>query len=224
MASRTRAFLLVATVALAGVALRDARGDVLCVKRSGQVVERTACRKRERAIDETAVGLVGPAGADGIAGPTGSPGGHPYRLVDAQGHPFGLVLGFDTARVRVEVTLPDGTPVQFVVSVEGGFLADVPDVYYEEPGCTGTPFVYGSVGLVPPVIVVGTVGYYATAAPDVIEHKSLESPSPGSCSSGSVATSRGTCCTDFSGSAAGSPAKTIEISTLGVTLPFMVQR
>ncbi len=115
--------------------------------------------------------------------------------------------------------------MQFVVDPGGGFSPEIgPYVFYEQAGCSGPPFVFGSVGLVPPVVVVGTVGYYATAAPELVAVGSFESPPSGSCSSGSVATDRETCCSDMTSSLLGAPAKTVAIATLGVTPPFMVQR
>jgi hypothetical protein len=224
---RACALLLVATAGV--VAVGAARADVLCVKRSGRVIGRPACKARERLLDPATLGLLGLVGPPGDGGPPGSPGepgGHPYRILDSLGRPFGLLLGLDFRRARVEVTLPDGTPVQFVVAPGNGFSTEItPVVYYEQAGCAGPPLVFGSAGLVPSVVVVGTVGYYASAAPEATAIASQEVPLSGmSCSAGTVATGRGTCCQDIAGSAYATPARTMAIATLGVTPPFTVQR
>ena len=210
----------------AAAGMARASTDVLCVKRSGQVVGRPACKPRERFMEPGELGLVGPAGPPGALGAAGAPGGHPYTIRDANGRQFGHLLGLDFVRARVEVTLPDGTPVQFVVVPGGGFSQELhPTAYYEEPGCTGTPFVFGSTGLVPPVLVVGTIGYYSSAAPEPITIASQEyEPSPGSDCGTNVPTERGTCCWNTSAPAYGSRATTVPVATLGVTPPFEVQR
>jgi hypothetical protein len=207
---------------------RDALADALCLKRSGLIVARATCRTKERPFDPAAVGLVGPigpTGQTGDAGPPGTPGGHPYRVVDADGKTFGTMLSYDTARAQVVVTLPGvDHPVQFVVA-SGAFSAELSkSVYYQSPDCSGTPFVLGSTGLIPPVLVVGSMGYFTTAGANLIAIASFEFPSSSPCSTADVDTGRGTCCQKSTTEAFGAPARTVLITSLGVTPPFTVQR
>lgn len=208
------------------VSLPDAQADTLCVKRSGQVVARDACKRKERPFDPATLGLVGvpgPDGAPGEAGSPGTPGGHPYRVVDAAGKTFGAAIQFDTARAQVVATVPgDDQPVQFIVAY-GAFSTEIsPFVHYDQPGCTGTPLVFGSTGLIPGVHVVGDVGYYTRAGATVVETASREYVDD-ACSTGDVATDRGTCCSDETGQRFAAPARTVPIASLAVTLPFTIQ-
>src|SRR5690242_5444191 len=66
------------------------RAEVLCAKKNGIVVMRTACKTRETAIDPVAVGLKGPQGDPGdqgdpgVPGPPGAPGpGAQFAVVAA---------------------------------------------------------------------------------------------------------------------------------------------
>jgi hypothetical protein len=200
--------------------------DTLCVKRSGQVVARATCKRKERPFDPAALGLVGvpgPAGAPGEPGAPGAPGGHPYRVVDATGKQFGTTMHFDAARAQVIVTVPgDELPVQFVVQY-GAFEDDLnPFVHYDQPGCTGTPLIFGSTGLVPGVHVVGDVGYYTREGATIVDTASREYVDD-ACSSGDTATDRGTCCSNATGQRYAAPARTVPMASLDVTLPLTIR-
>lgn len=226
--ARPRSWYVAALIAGIATSIpRDVHADALCLKRSGLIVARAQCRPKERPFDPAAVGLVGPTGPigqTGDAGNPGAPGGHPYRVVDADGKTFGTMLSYDTSRAQVVVTLPGvDHPVQFVVA-HGEFSREIPaSVYYQSSDCTGTPFVAGSSGPVPPVLVVGSVGYYSTKAPNLLTVGSLEYPRSEKCSSGNVDTGRGTCCQQVVTQSHGAPAQTVAIASLGVTPPFTVQ-
>lgn len=214
------------TIAALLITSPHAGADTLCVKRSGAVVARAACKRKERPFDPAALGLVGaqgPTGATGEPGAPGAPGGHPYRVVDATGRTFGTTIAYDTARAQVIVTVPgDELPVQFVVE-DGGFSAELsPRVYYEAPDCVGTPMIFGSTGLVPGVHVVGDVGYYTREGAVVVDYASRESVED-TCPPGDVATDRGTCCGNATGTRYAAPARTVPMASLDVTLPLSVQ-
>lgn len=59
---------------------------VLCKRRSGAVVVRDACKKKETALDLAEFGAVGPQGLPGPTGPTGPAGtARAYATVDGDG-------------------------------------------------------------------------------------------------------------------------------------------
>lgn len=75
------AILLGCGALLAGVALTTipslVNAAVLCRKRSGVVVVRDACKRKETPLDPATFGVVGPAGPTGPAGPPGPAPGCP---------------------------------------------------------------------------------------------------------------------------------------------------
>jgi hypothetical protein len=209
-----------------GLALPDAHADTLCVKKSGQVVVRAACKRKERPFDPAALGfagLPGPSGTPGEPGTPGAPGGHPYRVVDATGKTIGTTIAFDTARAQAIVTVPgDDQPVQLVVSY-GAFTNELnPFVHWDQAGCTGTPLIFGSGGLVPGVHVVGDVGYYTREGATTVGYASREYVDD-ECSTGDVPTDRGTCCSDETGQRLAAPARTVSMASFGMTLPLTIQ-
>lgn len=223
-----RRAIVVATLATLAASASAVRAETLCVKGSGKIVVRESCKKRERAVDPQALGLVG---ATGPAGPAGTPGadapagGLPYRVVDSEDRQFGTLVGFDTLRARVVVTPPgvDG-PLQFLV-IGGAFNTSElsPYLYYQEPDCAGPPFIFGGGGPVPVVQVFGTVGYWSRDASALGEIESREFVPATDCPVGSAATGRGTCCGNQPGGMANlAPAQTLDLSVLGVTPPFRV--
>jgi hypothetical protein len=68
---------LVVSAACAIMWTASASGAVLCQKRSGAVVVRDACKKKERPLDLAGFGAVGPKGDAGDPGPVGSIEGAP---------------------------------------------------------------------------------------------------------------------------------------------------
>ncbi len=73
----------------------SAQAAVLCKKKSGVVVMRDACRKKEKKIDLGQFGVAGPPGTPGAPGAPGSPGaqgpmGPRFIVKDANGTMVGL--------------------------------------------------------------------------------------------------------------------------------------
>jgi hypothetical protein len=64
----------IAAVILLSNLANPAFADVLCKKRSGAVVIRTACKLTESLVDPASLGLVGPTGPAGAPGAPGAPG------------------------------------------------------------------------------------------------------------------------------------------------------
>jgi hypothetical protein len=69
--------VVVVVVALMPMSVPSSLGAMLCQKPSGVVVIRTACKKKETAVDLAQFGAVGPKGDPGPAGPAGSIEGAP---------------------------------------------------------------------------------------------------------------------------------------------------
>ncbi|HEV7734568.1 MAG TPA: hypothetical protein VGR62_20510 [Candidatus Binatia bacterium] len=67
-----RNLIVVIVVAVAVASSVDA--SVLCQRRSGALFVRDACKKKEVAVNASALGLVGPAGDAGTPGTPGTPG------------------------------------------------------------------------------------------------------------------------------------------------------
>jgi hypothetical protein len=61
-------------IAVVAGSSRPAVAEVMCRKRSGVVVVRTACKHHETQLDPVALGLQGPKGDPGTQGPPGPPG------------------------------------------------------------------------------------------------------------------------------------------------------
>ena len=126
----------------------------MCVKKSGVVVVRDTCKKKESPIDPAQfVGAQGPAGADGATGSPGTPGapgspgapgakGDPgdFQVVDSTGRTIGIGdIGYSSA---VAVQVPGvGSRVLTVDSNNEGFYQYI-ELLHESTGCTGEPLVY----------------------------------------------------------------------------------
>src|SRR5262245_34487308 len=64
----------VVTIPIAVLVASPIEAVVLCVKKSGAVVLRETCRKKEAPVDVSQLGLVGPKGDPGAKGDPGSQG------------------------------------------------------------------------------------------------------------------------------------------------------
>src|SRR6266446_9161967 len=73
---RMRRESLIAIVTALAVAAVSAPADavVLCVKKSGALFLREACKRKETQVDPASFGATGPTGVSGDAGPTGGAG------------------------------------------------------------------------------------------------------------------------------------------------------
>jgi len=138
------AFALVASSADAAV----------CVKKSGVMVVRDACKKKESSMDlAQLVGVQGPAGANGAPGGTGAPGapgtpgekgpkGDPgdFHVLDSTGRIIGLGDVGHTARLALKVP-GVGAGILFVADDNDGFLQGELTLYHESTDCTDDPLV-----------------------------------------------------------------------------------
>jgi hypothetical protein len=215
-----RAGALVSTLLALGTV---AGATTLCADRRGKVSVRDVCKRHETAIAPQDVGLVGPRGADGQAGPPGAPGMVPLQVIDAAGHPFGIMLSFDGTDVTTVVQVPGvDIPLQFVIFAGGQFelQLDQDTIFYAAAGCTGMPFLAGGGSIVPVGVVIGTRGYFSRM-PQTQQSVGSREYLATNCGAGTP-TARGTCCASFSGTISASPAETFDPTVLGVTFPFSV--
>ena len=198
----------------------------MCVKKSGAVVVRDACRKKESPIDPAQfVGAQGPAGADGATGSPGTPGapgspgakgakGDPgdFQVVDSTGRTIGTGdIGYPAS---VAVQVPGvGTGVFTVDDNNEGFSQYV-ELYHESTGCTGEPLVrvYAS-DLVPYIGAFANTAYFPKLPGSSRTVKSREYPI-NMCST--FITSRGLCCEDL-----GAPEELLGASTVQVPLAIL---
>jgi hypothetical protein len=214
-----RAVALLAASLLAAV---PAAADVLCRARSGAVVVRTACRKRERRIDLPR----GPAGQPGAAAVPST------RIVDAAGEPVGLVadpFNEDNAtRVIVEIT---PHLVKLFVDPDGFLKSAPPARTHLKADCTDPPLI-GSppAPLVREGLVVDDQIVYVGDPIVSLTPAALEfAPSGGvPCNQFPGMTTplpNGNCCqkgVQFDEGLFG-PLTTVPVSTLGLTLPFHLE-
>ncbi len=205
---------------LAGV---PADAVVVCAKRSGRLLTREACKKRETAALPGAIALVGPAGPQGPTGATGAVGMLPFEVIDATGKQFGTLLTWLGRDAQVVTVVPGiDAPMQFVISISDGAFAIPPDpLWYEQAGCVGAPLFYDGGGIVPLGSVFGTRVYFSRTLPTLHMVQSYEYVPEPDCGTGSP-TERQTCCLDDSTTALVSRVESFDVGILGVTPPFSV--
>ena len=210
---------------LAMLAAAPANALVVCAKKSGRLIAREACKKRETAALPGAVALVGPVGPQGATGGTGPVAILPYEVVDVNGKQFGSLIQWVGGGEAQVVTAVQGVdvPLQFIVDDSNATFYIPPEpLWYEQPGCVGAPLYADGEFLVPLGRVFGTRFYVSRTAPTDHAVESYEYVPEPDCSSGDTATERQTCCTNTSTTAVVAPVEGFDVSVLGVTPPFSV--
>ncbi len=196
-------------IAAAALALVAGRGDAaLCVKKSGVVVLRDACKKKESPIDLAQfVGAQGPAGGNGAAGSAGAPGapgapgakgakGDPgdFPVVDSTGRIIGIgdVGHSDSIALKVPGV---GAGILFADENEEGFFQGSITLYHENTDCTGETLVqvFRS-DLVPFIGAFANNAYFPDLPGSTHTVKSQEFDT-NTCST--FITTRGLCCENF---------------------------
>ncbi len=208
----------VSCIAAGSAATADA--DVLCLRKSGAVIVRTACRDRETVLAPGEVGLVGPSGQPGSTGTTGPDGLVPFEVLDARGVAVGVVASVTNQLVLLEHPALE-RPVLFDVSPQGFDDRSNDRLYHELAGCTGAAALRASsaiAGLVPTAVLMGPVAFYETGSFGSFTAASFEQE----CDPGEVpSTPRGTCCTNFPMTLTDTfPAARVGLSALGFEPPF----
>jgi len=201
----------------------QARATVLCATRKGDIVVDERCRKREVQLDAHDLGIVGPAGLPGPAGPAGSDGANaerPFRIVDANGKTACAALASDGVRTQCVLELDAASaPVQLVL-LRDGSDPERPYVYYDAPGCEGTPLTYAQPALLGRAMLLGTRLFVPNGTQAAATARSYEQVN-GTCSNGAVTTA-GTCCVDLDPGIEDTlaPARRVDLSTLGLMAPL----
>jgi hypothetical protein len=203
---------------------QPARADVLCRKRSGQLVVAAQCGRKDTPVAPADVGVIGPPGSPGTAGTPGDPGVLPFRVVDANGQAVGVVQGQIADRTQVVLSGAALTvPIQIEV-IDGQIASFSPpssdSVFYDAADCTGPPFIRFGGGPLPRGQLIGDVLYYATAAQVMRSYGSREQVEA---SCGGTPTPRGTCCRVESSTTFSSTATAVALTALGIALPLALE-
>lgn len=215
-------FIVMAATTIALVAT-GAQATV-CVKKSGAVVVRDECRKRETPITPTQLaGVQGPTGADGSQGAPGEKGeqGDPgdFRLVDSTGRFVGIVDIGHTDSIAIVVP---GVGLGILYSDQDGqgFWQDGVTLYHESTECEGEPLVdVNRYELIQEVDAFANSAYFPVLPGGT---RSIKSKEYATNTCATMITGRGLCCEDvatedrFVARTVGVP-----LSTLG-TPPFHV--
>jgi hypothetical protein len=219
----------IATAASALALVAGAADAAVCVKKSGIVVVRDACKKKESPMDLAQfVGTQGPAGANGATGSPGAPGtpgdqgpkGDPgdFHVIDSTGKIIGLGDVGHTDRLAVKVPQV-GLGILHVNDNNDGFLQGDITLYHESTDCTDSPLVQVfRADLIPFIDAFANTAYFPDLPGSTRTIKSDEFDT-NSCST--FITSRGLCCENFSTpeDLFVAPAVLVPLTNLG-TAPF----
>ncbi len=152
---------MVAGATLASPPMTDA---VLCQKRSGVLVVREACKRKERVADPAALGLQGPPG---VPGPQGTPGVGPLTTC-----PPDAVLVGPTCIDRFEASLwqlpPTATAALTAIRSGTVTLADLSAAGATQVGCTDFQFSHAAIPATFPQTGNWTTPVYAASIPGVL--------------------------------------------------------
>ena len=217
-------WLLAVGVLLTAMGTADAA--VLCTKKTGAVVIRDACKKKERAMNLADFGASGPQGAPGATGPG-------VFVVDANGALVGPVvdeLNIFTSPLMARVVRKLGNDVVSIpVDPAAGFpeTASPPPVFFANAGCSGQSYV-----LPPPIptfalafttIIHGGVAYYgvSSGASHTFASVLVFFVTPASCTGGGgTVVGADACCVPSVSSATLSPSGSFNLATLNLVAPF----
>jgi len=194
-------------IAASALALVANRADAaVCVKKSGIVVVRDACKKKESPMDLAQfVGTQGPAGANGATGSPGAPGtpgeqgpkGDPgdFHVVDNTGKIIGLGDAGHPERLVLKVPGVGAGRLSVDDNNDGFFQGEI-ILYHESTDCTDSPLVqvFRS-DLIPHIGAFANNAYFPDLPGSTRTIKSDEFDT-NTCST--FITSRGLCCENLS--------------------------
>jgi hypothetical protein len=182
---------------------------VLCKRKSGALLLRDACKKKETAVDASAIGTAGPSGAPAPA----------IRVLDANGRQVGdfTDTGLSVVFVVGELTIQVGVG-------SDGFTQSV-NFLHTTDDCSGDRYlsIFDSERLTLFAGVLGTTAYYASGAADELTIKSIESVrSAADCATdGGTVLTKGLCCTTTTFGTNGAAPTAFDLS--GYVPPFRVE-
>jgi hypothetical protein len=195
--------IAVAASALALVA--GAADAAVCVKKSGIVVVRDACKKKESPMDLAQfVGAQGPSGANGATGNPGAPGtpgeqgskGDPgdFHVVDSTGKIIGIGDVGHPDDIALKVPGVGAGVLDIDDNNEGFFQGDI-TLYHESTDCADNPLVEVlRANLIPVISAFANNAYFPDLPGSTRTIKSDEFDT-NTCST--FITSRGLCCENF---------------------------
>ena len=193
-------------IAASALALVASHADAaLCVKKSGVVVVRDACKKKESPLNLAQLaGAQGPAGANGATGSPGAPGaageqgakGDPgdFHVVDSTGKTIGIgdVGHQDSIALKVPGV---GAGILFVNDNNDGFFEGDITLYHESTDCEDAPLVLvDAFNLIPDISAFAGTAYFPDLPGSTRTIKSQEFDT-NTCST--FITTRGLCCENF---------------------------
>jgi len=191
---------------------------VLCTARSGQIVARERCRKRERPLDVVGVGQ---PGSDGAMGSPGAPGRSPLRVVDAAGTEVALLRLIGPSNDSVLLTHPLlGGPRRVTVTRQGSLDGQV---FHASPDCSGDAFIRdpGPVFVATAEVLADVVYWPADGSGQAATmgsfHTNVDS------GGGSVPIAGGTWCRPGSEIGTWVPALSVPLSAIGITPPLRAE-
>ena len=207
--NRRRLVAALLSAVLGLTATEAAYALVVCKRRSGALVLREACKKKETAVDAAAIGTVGPAGA---AAPS-------LRVVDASGRQVGdftdngLTVIFAVGDLSLEIAVGSD-----------GFTQQVTFLHTSDD-CSGDRYMslFAPERLARFSGVLGTTAYYAVPPAQELTFAAFETvESAAACTAGTgTILSNGLCCLKSTTTVnAGSPA-TFDLG--GYVPPFRVE-
>jgi hypothetical protein len=188
-------------IAASALALVAGRAEAaVCVKKSGVVVVRAACKKKESPMDLAQfVGAQGPAGDDGATGKPGAPGepgakGDPgdFHVVDSTGKIIGIgdVGHQDSIALKVPGV---GAGILFVNENNDGFFQGDIFLFHESTDCEDAPLVeVRPFNLIPDIDAFANTAYFPNLPGSTRTIKSREFDTTNPCST--FITTRGLCC------------------------------
>jgi hypothetical protein len=205
------------TAVLLAAVLAPPAEAMLCAKRSGAVVFREACKRKEKALDLAAEGLTG---AKGDAGPPGI--AHPrIRAVDANGTRLA-----GTANELGDLIQVRGSAVFGLDLRSDGFAAGN-GVLFETPDCTGPRRINALEGdLYHLASVHGPTAYYADGSIESrLVASRLEPSTAPNCTGVDVYdAATGLCCRQVNSSTTSAPASVLDLGEVVPPLSAEIEK
>jgi len=218
---------VIAIIALAAT-ITFARGAeaAMCVKKSGAVVVRDACRKKETPISTSdfvgapgAPGRDGAPGARGEKGEQGDPGG--FRVVDGSGKLVGVLSIGHSDTIGVVVPNVGAGIIYSDTEDPSGFWQGEAELFHEGLDCTGESLaLLNRYSLVPEIQAFANSAYVPKlpgSTRTIASREEIRSSCP------TFVTPRGLCCENLStpDDRLVAPVVTVPLATLG-TPPLSV--
>jgi hypothetical protein len=162
--------MIVSIVVGTALAAPPAAEAVLCQKRSGVLVVREACKRKERVADPVALGLQGPPGAQGAPGAQGVQGAPGVGPLTACPPDAALVGPTCIDRFEASLWQLPPTAIAALAAIRSGTiaLADLIAAGATQVGCTNILFNHAAIPTTFPETGNWTTPVYAVSIPGVL--------------------------------------------------------